>query len=71
MAFAQVGPLTTAFELLATVVGAGIVLGSFALGVFRLAMRQPRAELEGRVLTDGYVGGLAGLFLMTIDLVIG
>lgn len=70
MAVAQIGPLTSAFEALATGVGAGILLGGFASGVYRLATKRPRKELEGRVLTDGYVGGVAAVLVVLIDLVV-
>ena len=32
MALAQIGPLTTIFEAVATAVGAGVVLGSVGMG---------------------------------------
>jgi hypothetical protein len=70
MVFAQVGPLTTIFEGFAAAVGAGIVLGSFVLGIYRLTTNHPRDELEARVLTDGYAGGLVGVLVTLIDLVV-
>ena len=68
MAFAQIGPLTTVFEALATAVGAGIVLGSFAIGTVGLVAGWPRHELAGRALTDGYVGGIAAVLIVLADL---
>lgn len=70
MGLAQIGPLTAVFEGLAAAVGAGIVLGGFALGIYRLATRHPREELEARVLMDGYAGGLLGVLIALIDLVV-
>lgn len=56
--------------MLATAVGAGILLGGFASGVYRLAMRRPRGELEMRVLPDGYAGGVVAVLVVLIDLVV-
>jgi len=70
MVIAQIGPLTAAVEALATAVGAGIVLGGFVLGVWRVLFGQPRRVREARVLTDGYVGGLSGVALVLIDMFI-
>jgi hypothetical protein len=70
MAVAQIGPLTSAFEALAAVVGAGIVLGGFASGVYRLAATRPRDELETRVLPDGYAGGVVAILVVLIDLAV-
>lgn len=70
MTFAQVGPLTTLFEGLATAVGAGIVLGSFAMGIFRTLAKRPRKELETKVLIDGYAGGVVGVVVVFLDLIV-
>jgi hypothetical protein len=70
MAFAHVGPLTTVFEALATAIGAGVLLGSFAMGTVGLVARWPRKELGARALTDGYVGGIVGVLVVLFDLVI-
>ena len=70
MALAQIGPLTAVFEAVAAAVGAGIVLGSFSIGTFRLTIRQPRSEIETRVLADGYTGGIAGVFVVCLDLIL-
>ena len=68
MSFAQVGPLTTLFEGFATAVGAGIVLGGFAIGLYRFwTSRSPR-DLENNVLLDGYMGGIVGLGVVLFDL---
>jgi hypothetical protein len=70
MAFAQIGPLTTAAEAAATAIGAGILLGSFVLGTISLLRGTPRPILEGRVLTDGYLGGLVGACIALFDLLL-
>jgi hypothetical protein len=70
MAVAQIGPYTTALEAGATAVAAGIVLGSFAMGIYRLMKKRPRRELEAQVLIDGYVGGIIGAFVALFDLIL-
>jgi hypothetical protein len=70
MVFAQVGPLTAVFEALATAVGAGALLGSFAIGTFGLVARWPRQELADRALTDGYFGGVLGASVAVLDLIL-
>lgn len=68
MALAQVGPLTALFEGLATAVGAGIVLGGFAIGLYRFWIGRSRQELEANVLADGYLGGAVGVGIVLLDL---
>lgn len=70
MSLAQIGPLTALLEALAAAVGAGIVLGSFAAGTYRLVVRRPRSEIEARVLPDGYSGGVVGAFVVCLDLIL-
>jgi hypothetical protein len=70
MTVAQIGPLTTLFEAVAAAVGAGIVLGGFTMGTYRLMARQPREELETRVLADGYMGGIVGVLVVFLDLIL-
>lgn len=67
VAFAQIGPFTTVLEAVATAVGAGVVLGTVTMGVIGLALRWPRAELERRALSDGYVGGAVGALVVLWD----
>ena len=68
MTFAQIGPLTALFEGLATAVGAGIVLGGFTVGLYRFWTSRSRLELENNVLLDGYLGGIAGVSMVLLDL---
>lgn len=70
MTFAQIGPLTTVFGALAMAVGAGVLLGTFAVGIVGLVVRWPRRELEARALTDGYVGGGLGALVALLDLIL-
>lgn len=65
---AQIGPFTTVLEAVATAVGAGLVLGSVALGAFGLVMGWSRRDIERRALIDGYAGGAAGAFFALFDL---
>jgi hypothetical protein len=57
-------------EAMAAAVGAGIVLGSFAIGTVRFLAGRPRHALEAHVLTDGYLGGLIGVAVAVVDLVL-
>lgn len=69
MSPAQIGPLTALFESIATAVGAGILLGGFVAGIYRLVREWPRQDrLEAHVLIDGYAGGLAGVAVVLLDL---
>jgi hypothetical protein len=70
MDFAQIGPLTPLLEGAAAAVGAGILLGGFATGVAGLMLAWPRRDFEGRVLRDGYIGGLLGVVVVIVDLVL-
>lgn len=68
MAIARIGPVTTVVETLATAVGAGILLGSFGMGIVGLLAGRPREMLAARALTDGYIGGASGVGAVLIDL---
>lgn len=70
MVFARIGLLTAALEALAAAVGAGIVLGGFAGGIYRLLTERLRGELEARVLADGYAGGVVAILIVGIDLAV-
>jgi hypothetical protein len=66
--FASAGPLTGAFEELATSIGAGVVVGSFVAGIGAFASRRPRERLERWPVTGGYVGGGLALLLLVVDI---
>lgn len=70
MVLAQVGPLTTITEALATAVGAGVVLCSVAAGLRNLARGMARADIEGDALGAGYVGGGVGALLACFDVLL-
>jgi len=67
MAFAQIGPLTTATEALATAVGAGVVLGGVAAGIWGLARGSSRAKTEENAFFIGYMGGGWGAVAALLD----
>jgi hypothetical protein len=68
MALAQIGPVSSVFETLATTVGAGVLLGGVLTGVAGMAVGWSRDELAKRSLTDGYMGGLMGIAATVVDL---
>lgn len=70
MTFAQIGPLTSMLEAVATAVGAGILLGGFVTGFAGLIEGRPRRELENRILADGYRGGALGAGVVLVDLIL-
>jgi hypothetical protein len=57
-------------EALATAVGAGVVLGSVAAGIWGLIQGSPRADLEKDALAHGYLGGSVGAALALVDLIV-
>ena len=66
MAIAQVGPMTTVTEALATAAGAGALLCSVAVGMWGLAPGLPRDKLERNALLVGHVGGCAGVLCVVV-----
>lgn len=68
MVFAQIGPLTTMLEAAATAVGAGVVLGSVAMGVVGLVLGWSKLDIGNRALTDGYIGGVIGAGVALADI---
>lgn len=70
MAIAQIGPVTSWIEGVATAVGAAMVLGGFIVGVYCVARGRPRAMIEAGALDAAYIGGLAGVFAAVADIMI-
>lgn len=70
MAFAQIGPLTSALEAVATAVGAGVVVFSVTAGVVRLALGWSRLEIEDGAAVGGFIGGALGGLAAAVDLVL-
>jgi hypothetical protein len=68
MLTAQIGPLTSVAESMATAVGAGILLGGFAMGAVGVAAGWPRQKLDDHVLFFGYAGGVVAVALSLLDL---
>jgi hypothetical protein len=64
---AHIGFTTTLLESVATSIGAGMLMGGFVVGAAGLLLGWPRKSLEGRSLSDGYVGGLVAAVLLIFD----
>ncbi|HEX3609566.1 MAG TPA: hypothetical protein VHU14_07880 [Solirubrobacterales bacterium] len=62
--------MTTVFEAMATAVSAGVVLGGFTMGIAGLALGWSKREIGYRALTDGYMGGIAGVVFALLDVVL-
>jgi hypothetical protein len=69
MALAQIGPLTSAIEAAAAVIGAAMLLGGFATGLEGLVTRRPRYALEQRALGGAYIGGSVGCLTVLADII--
>jgi hypothetical protein len=70
MKVAQIGPLTSVIEALATAVGAGVVLCGVAAGIWGLAHESSRADLERDALFSGYIGGGIGAIFALADMIL-
>jgi len=70
MPLAQIGPLTSLAESAAAAVGAGMLLGSFAVGMRGLLRKSSMRGLEQIALRGGYFGGAAGVVLILVDIII-
>lgn len=66
----QIGPLTTLSEAAATAVGAGVILGSVAVGVCGVFLGSPKRQIESLALFGGYLGGAAGGFFALVDAIL-
>lgn len=63
---AGIGPFTSLLETLATTVGAGLILGSFAVGVAGVvAGGQPT---QWRLARAGYLGGVVAVMFFLLDI---
>jgi hypothetical protein len=65
---ANVGPTTATLEALASLIGAGLIVGGFAGGLVSLLCGDPRSEIEQAALNGGYLGGAFGLVLLAVDI---
>lgn len=70
MALSQIGFFTDATEVVATAVGAGILLGGFLAGSIGIVIGQPRSRRDERVVAFGYAGGMIAILLLVIDLIL-
>lgn len=70
MVLAQIGPLTTGLEAVATAVGAGAVVFGVVAGVAFLSLGRPKRKIEEGAATGGYIGGAVGGLSAAIDLVL-
>ena len=70
MGSARIGFLTTLIEGAATAVGAGVVLGGVAMGLWGLAAGRPMVKVEEWALKGGYFGGGFGAGLALVDAVL-
>lgn len=69
MLLAGVGIATGAFEVLATTIGSGLVVGSFVAGLLTIAMTNSPSRAEKWVLHGGYAGALLALLGLVVDIV--
>lgn len=67
MAHGQIGYFTATTELLATAVGAGILLGGFLADSIGIVAGWPRFRRDERAVLFGYAGGAIAIFFVLID----
>ncbi len=67
---AHIGATTTVLEAAATSIGAGILMGGFLMGTVGLVLGWTREDFEGRVLRDGYIGGVTATAFLIFDLLV-
>lgn len=70
MAAAQIGPVTSLIEGVATAVGATMILGGFIVGLYGVARARPRSMVEADALDAAYIGGLIGALAFVADIMI-
>ena len=69
MLFAGVGIVTGAFEVLAAVIGSGLVVGTFTGGLLTITTSRSRRQAEEWAFIGGYFGGLLALLGLGLDIV--
>jgi VIT1/CCC1 family predicted Fe2+/Mn2+ transporter len=60
--------LAVSLEAAATSIGAGVVVGGFVAATGAMLSRRSRREVEDTALRDGYIGGVAGMLCLLLDL---
>jgi hypothetical protein len=68
MLLAGVGIATGAFEVLATTIGSGLVVGSFVAGLLTIAMASKPSQAEKWVLHGGCAGAVLALLGLIVDI---
>lgn len=66
-----IGPVTSAGEMLATSIGAGILLGGFAGGTFGTFRRWTRLRRDEAAVRLGYFGGIGMAFAVAGEAITG
>lgn len=66
-----IGLLTTLLGLVATSIGAGVVVAGFAAASAGMFARRSRREVEGSALRNSFWGGLLGICCLCYDLLAG
>jgi hypothetical protein len=64
---ASAGPYTGFLEVVATSIGAGIVVGGFAVGIVGFATGESQRPSEAMAMAGANLGGFFGLLLLLID----
>lgn len=67
---AGIGFLTSLLELLATSIGAGIVVGTFGVSATGMLSGRTRREIEANALRDIFWGSMAGMLCLSCDLLV-
>jgi hypothetical protein len=65
-----VGPLTSVLVTCAACVSAGVLIGGFVAGLVDLVEAGSHPGSDTRVRSGGYLGGIAAVGLVMVDLVI-
>jgi hypothetical protein len=67
---AQIGPVTSLIEGVATAVGATMILGGFVVGLYGVSRGRPRTMIEAAALDAAYIGGFVGVLAVVADIMI-
>jgi ABC-type antimicrobial peptide transport system permease subunit len=65
-----IGVVTTVLELVATSIGFGIVVMGFLTSCLGMLSGWTRKEWEDEAVRTAFVGGLAGIFCLCLDLIV-
>lgn len=70
LATGAIGFLSSLFEAAATAIGSGVVVGGFAGATAGIRYGWSRKQVEGHALRDSYLGAVAALCCLPVDLCI-